>query len=542
MDDVEAYEERMERQGVVRTTQVRDKNHLLPTYIPETVRELYGRSTKAKPLPIQKVTPDAGSVTIWGEIFALDSKLTRDKSKKIYNIQITDYTGSMSLKLIDDVSQCRGLDTLKVGKTILVRGEIDYDKYDRENVLRVRGLATAEQIKVVDQAATKRVELHLHTNMSSMDGMTPAGDLIARAHEWGHPAVAITDHGVAQAFPDAMNAVNKIRKNGGDIKVIYGVEAYFVNDMVPAVTGESEHLLSDEFISFDIETTGLSPNKDRITEIGAVRLKNGEIIESFNTFVNPEMKIPPKITELTGITDQMVADAPSEEEAIRAFYQFCGEDAVLVAHNAEFDTSFIRIAAQRHGMEFSYAYIDSLPMCRSMLKDIKNCKLDTVAKYLKLDPFNHHRASDDATVLAKIFAVLLTRLKEDTGIQSVMEINTALTGGDVKKIRPYHQIILVKNAVGLKNLYKLISFSHLDYFYKTPRIPKSVLIQYREGLLIGSACESGELFRAIFSGQPWNTLCEIASFYDYLEIQPLGNNEFMIRNGMVPDRGKTKRV
>ena len=188
MDDVEAYEERMERQGVVRTTQVRDKNHLLPTYIPETVRELYGRITKAKPLPIQKVTPDAGSVTIWGEIFALDSKLTRDKSKKIYNIQITDYTGSMSLKLIDDVSQCRGLDTLKVGKTILVRGEIDYDKYDRENVLRVRGLATAEQIKVVDQAATKRVELHLHTNMSSMDGMTPAGDLIARAHEWGHPA------------------------------------------------------------------------------------------------------------------------------------------------------------------------------------------------------------------------------------------------------------------------------------------------------------------------------------------------------------------
>ena len=465
--------------------------------------------------------------------------LTRDKSKKIYNIQITDYTGSMSLKLIDDVSQCRGLDTLKVGKTILVRGEIDYDKYDRENVLRVRGLATAEQIKVVDQAATKRVELHLHTNMSSMDGMTPAGDLIARAHEWGHPAVAITDHGVAQAFPDAMNAVNKIRKNGGDIKVIYGVEAYFVNDMVPAVTGESEHLLSDEFISFDIETTGLSPNKDRITEIGAVRLKNGEIIESFNTFVNPEMKIPPKITELTGITDQMVADAPSEEEAIRAFYQFCGEDAVLVAHNAEFDTSFIRIAAQRHGMEFSYAYIDSLPMCRSMLKDIKNCKLDTVAKYLKLDPFNHHRASDDATVLAKIFAVLLTRLKEDTGIQSVMEINTALTGGDVKKIRPYHQIILVKNAVGLKNLYKLISFSHLD-FYKTPRIPKSVLIQYREGLLIGSACESGELFRAIFSGQPWNTLCEIASFYDYLEIQPLGNNEFMIRNGMVPDEEKLK--
>ncbi len=540
VDDVEAYEERMERQGVVRTTQVRDKNHLLPTYIPETVRELYGRSTKAKPLPIQKVTPDAGSVTIWGEIFALDSKLTRDKSKKIYNIQITDYTGSMSLKLIDDVSQCRGLDTLKVGKTILVRGEIDYDKYDRENVLRVRGLATAEQIKVVDQAATKRVELHLHTNMSSMDGMTPAGDLIARAHEWGHPAVAITDHGVAQAFPDAMNAVNKIRKNGGDIKVIYGVEAYFVNDMVPAVTGESEHLLSDEFISFDIETTGLSPNKDRITEIGAVRLKNGEIIESFNTFVNPEMKIPPKITELTGITDQMVADAPSEEEAIRAFYQFCGEDAVLVAHNAEFDTSFIRIAAQRHGMEFSYAYIDSLPMCRSMLKDIKNCKLDTVAKYLKLDPFNHHRASDDATVLAKIFAVLLTRLKEDTGIQSVMEINTALTGGDVKKIRPYHQIILVKNAVGLKNLYKLISFSHLDYFYKTPRIPKSVLIQYREGLLIGSACESGELFRAIFSGQPWNTLCEIASFYDYLEIQPLGNNEFMIRNGMVPDEEKLK--
>ena len=523
-----------------REVEVREGATLMPAILPETARDIHGKVGKGAPVPIEKVTPDIGSTIIWGEIFALETKVTRDKSRKIYSINITDYTGSMTLKVLQDANQCRQLDTLSVGTSIIARGIVEYDKYDREVVLRPRGIATVEQVKVKDLASEKRVELHLHTNMSSMDGVNAAGSLIARAAAWGHPAVAITDHGVAQAFPDAMNAAAKIKSKGGNIKVIYGVEAYFVNDLVPAVKGGDVRGLEDEFISFDIETTGLSPNQERITEIGAVRLRGGEIVETFNTFVDPEKPIPAKITELTGITDAMVAGAPKEKEAIRAFYDFCGENAVLIAHNADFDTSFIRIAAQRHGMDFPYTYIDTVPMCRSLLKDIKNVKLDTVAKYLKLDPFNHHRASDDATVLGKIFAALLTRLKEDYGAQTVQDINTSLSGGDYKKLRTYHQIILVKNLVGLKNLYKLISLSHLNYFFKKPRIPKSVLMQYREGLLIGSACEAGELYRAVFNGQPWEELCQIANFYDYLEIQPLGNNAFMVREGMVPDEEKLK--
>ena len=520
---------------------VRTEATLLPAILPETMKEIHGRMGRVRLIPISKITQDIGSTAVWGEIFSLETRMTRDQSRKIYSINITDYTGSITLKILQDAKQCRALDELSAGKSIVVRGEVEYDKYDHEIVLRPRAVATVEQVKVVDDAEEKRVELHLHTSMSSMDGVTSAGDLIARAAKWGHKAVAITDHGVAQAYPDAMNAAAKINGKGGHIKVIYGVESYFINDMVPAVKGSSDGDLDGEFISFDIETTGLSPNQERITEIGAVRLRGGEIVESFNTFVNPERPIPPKITQLTGITDEMVRGAPSEKEALEAFCRFCGgEDAILLAHNADFDTSFMRAAARRCGMDFPYTYIDTLPMCRSLLTDIKNHKLDTVAKYLKLDPFNHHRASDDATVLGNIFLALVQRLKEDTNAKTVQDINTSLTGGDWKKLRPYHQIILVKNQTGLKNLYKLISMSHLDYFFKKPRIPKSVLMKYREGLILGSACEAGELYRAVFNGAPWEELCQIAGFYDYLEIQPTGNNLFMVRDGSVPDEEKLR--
>lgn len=531
VEEVERYEASMKEKAAKRRISVREGKLLMPQIILETARPIIGSLPKKEPIPISEATIEAGRVTIWGEVFDMEVRETRDQTRKIYSIDITDYTNSITLKLIQQANDCAKIDAIKKGTALLVTGSVEYDKYDRENVMRPNAIARAEMVEVVDSAKEKRVELHLHTNMSAMDGMTPAGDLINQAYKWGQKAIAITDHGVAQAFPDAMNAWLKIKKGGGDFKVIYGVESYFVNDLVPAVTGETDASLDADFICFDLETTGLSPKSERITEIGAVRIHNGEITEQFNTFVDPEKPIPPKITELTGITDEMVQGAPKEAEAVQSFFDFCGSDAILVAHNANFDTSFLRAVCARQGMEFPYVYIDTVAMCRAMLTDIKNCKLDTVAKYLKLKPFNHHRACDDAAVLGEIFLNLVQRLKDDFGASAVRDINTALAGGDPKKLPTYHQIILVKNLVGLKNLYKLISYGHLDYFYKRPRTPKSVLNQHREGLLLGSACEAGELFRAMTRNEPWEKLLEIASYYDYLEIQPLGNNMFMVRNG-----------
>ncbi len=540
VDMVDGYEAGMRKTSLPKTVSVRSGETLLPCIIPETAREIYGHVGKGKPVSLSKVTPDIGSLTAWGEIFSAEQKETRDKQRKIYSLNITDYTSSITLKIIETVDRCKMLDTLSVGTSVLVRGDVEYDKYDHEIVLRPRGIATVKQVKVADTAENKRVELHMHSSMSAMDGINAAGDLVKRAAEWGHPAVALTDHGVAQAFPDAMNAADEMKKKGKPIKVIYGMEAYFVNDLVPAVKGKTERAFQGEFISFDVETTGLSPSGDRITEIGAVRIVNGAVADSFDTFVDPERPIPAKITQLTSITDEMVKGAPCEKSALEAFFRFCGEDAVLVAHNADFDTSFLRAAAGRNGMKFENTYIDTIPMCRSLIKDIKNYKLDTVAKYLKLEDFHHHRACDDAAILGKIFLCLLQRLTEDTGAKKVSEINTSLAGGDVKKIKSYHMIILAKNKIGLKNLYKLISKSHLEHFYRNPRVPKTELVAHREGLLIGSACQAGELYEAVYEGQPWPRLCEIASFYDYLEIQPICNNEFMVREGMVPDEEKLR--
>ncbi|WP_099204559.1 PolC-type DNA polymerase III [Neglecta sp. Marseille-P3890] len=532
IEKMEVYESSLEEGPSRKKINFREGANLFPTILPETARPVLGNAIKAKQLvPLSDLSIDIGSTVVWGEIFDIGARETRDKRRKIYSIDITDYTGSVTLKIIQESNLCKALDTLKKGDAIMVRGDISYDKYDRENVMRPSAISKVQQIEVVDDALEKRVELHLHTNMSDLDGMTPAKELIMQAHHWGQKAIAITDHGVAQAFPEAMNTVEKIRKDGTDFKVIYGVEAYFVNDLVPAVFGTSRQPLDGDYISFDIETTGLSAKTERMTEIGAVRIQNGEITDTFNTFVDPEKAIPPKITELTGITDEMVAGAPKEAEALKAFMDFCGESAILVAHNAPFDTAFMKVAAERAGVAFPYTYIDSVPVCRSLLHDIKNYKLDTVAKYLKLKPFNHHRASDDATVLAEIFINLLQRLKDDCGAKVVDDINAALAGGDPKKLPTYHQIILVKNQVGLKNLYKLISAGHLEYYFRRPRTPKSLLNQLREGLLIGSACESGELFRAVVRGDSFDTLCKIAEYYDYLEIQPLGNNQFMTADG-----------
>lgn len=503
-----------------------------------TAEPIFGKRIHATPTPIVHLPRDEAentAVTVWGDVLTAESKDTKDGKRTIVTIAVTDYTDSTVLKAILDKEKAEPLLRLSPGDTLLVNGSFSFDTFDKEYAVRVRDVNTVEKLKVVDDAPEKRVELHLHTNMSALDALTPAGQLVQRAYEWGHRAVAITDHGVAQAFPEAMNAANAIKKSGGHIKVLYGTEAYFVNNLIPIADHVPDVPLESEYIVFDTETTGLSAETERLTEIGAVRIRDGAVIEEFDTFVNPQKPISAKITELTGITDEMVCDAPSEADALRAFMAFCGEQPILVAHNAPFDVGFIRKAAERSGISFAFSSIDSLPLARAVLPDLKNHKLDTVASALKLPPFRHHRACDDARTLAEAFLLLIQRVKEDTTAKSVRDLNTALAGADPKKIPSYHQIILVKNAVGLKNLYKLISKAHLDYYYKRPRIPKTELIALREGLILGSACEAGELFRAIVAGKSWGELQEIASFYDFLEIQPIGNNEFMVRSGAAKD-------
>ena len=547
---------RQKAEKTEKTIEIRSGESLYPQLVTGSYQSVYGTLSKEKPVPIKDLTQDLGVTNIWGKVFDRENKITKDGKYSITNYKITDYTSSIVVKIFDKVKNAEPLNEIQKGDVIVVRGMIEYDNYSKDTLFSAKALSKAEITEVVDNAEKKRVELHLHTNMSSMDGVTPAGELVKRANKWGHKAIAITDHGVAQAFPEAMNTAEKIngiafnekkqKKFYGfepydegeepipeKIKIIYGTEAYFVNDMISSVKGDTQRELTGEYICFDIETTGLHHNTDRITEIGAVRVKDGNILDTFSTFVHPQMPIPKKITELTGISDDMVKDAPCEETAVKNFLHFCGENAVLVAHNADFDTTFIRNACQRHAIPYHYTSLDTLAIAKSILRDSKDYKLNTIADYLRLGKFHHHRATDDAEMLAKIFICFIDRLKTDYNITQLQEINTNITGANPNKLRAYHQIILVRNRTGLKNLYKLISMAHMKYFYRNPRIPKSELVKHREGLIIGSACEAGELFRAIVDDRPWNELLAIASFYDYLEIQPIANNRFMLENGTV---------
>lgn len=491
------------------------------------------RAIKGTPVPIGTLGLDSGSAVIWGDIFSVDCRDTRDKNHFIMSIAITDYTGSINLKIFDELSLKPRLGDLKPGMTVLVQGDISYDKYDRDMVMRPRHINTVKKNVLTDDAPVKRVELHLHTTMSAMDGVSTAEDLVKRAHSWGHPAVAVTDHGVVQAFPEVMNTVEKIRKDDPDFKAIYGVEGYFINDMLPAVKGRTDAPINGRYIIFDLETTGLSAATERIIEIGAVKVENGEILESFDLFVDPEKAITPEITRLTSITNEMVAGAPKEAEALEQFFRFCDGCDILVAHNADFDMGFLRAAIRRCGREEDPVQIDTLVMARAMYPELKKHKLDTIAERLGVTQKHHHRADDDARVLAEIFLKMVQKLVEDAGITKVMDINHSMGQQNTAKTHPYHIVLLVQNQTGLKNLYKIISASHLEYFQKKPRIPKSLLIRHREGLLVGSACEAGELFKAIREGKKWSELCDIADFYDYLEVQPLGNNMFMVRDGEV---------
>ena len=498
-------------------------------FVPDSGVLILGKPIKEKPVPLKEVTAETGLTTVWGDIVRKESVTSKDGKWEIYSIDITDYTSSNTLKIIQSSSKKEAIEELKEGDTLVVRGDASYDKYEHDVTIRPLAVMLVQKLLKTDDAPVKRVELHLHSNMSTMDGMNGSADLAKLAHRWGHRAMAITDHGVVQGFPDAMYA----SEGWKDFRMIYGLEAYFVNDMVGAVKGEESQSFDGEFVVFDLETTGLSASSDRITEIGAVKVRGGEIVDVFNTFVNPGRHIPEKITQLTSITDAMVKDAPDEAEALKLWEQFCPENAILVAHNADFDCSFMSAAYARQQKPFRNTYIDTVTISRSLYKELKNHKLDTVAEHLKVGEFHHHRACDDAETLAKIFLRMMQDMRDRNHIDCIEKINTSLVGADPRQLKSHHLILLVKNQMGLKNLYQLVSMSHLKYFKKHPLIPKSELIKHREGLLVGSACEAGELFRAIVAGKSWQELTRIASFYDYLEVQPIGNNAFMMKNGTV---------
>lgn len=519
----------------------------------EKVREddlIFGKLIQDPIISVNEAIAAYDMVTIQGEVFFTDSKdIHSKKTGKDYvkiAFDMTDRTNSVRVSKF--LAADKAGDTaskIKKGLYCTVQGKMVYDTFAKEMVLEPTGIVKAKKPERKDTyEGMKRVELHLHTNMSAMDGMSSTASLLCRAAKWGHRAMAITDHGVAQAFPEALHAQEGKQKDIiGDMKIIYGIEAYYINDenSISVVRGRSTEPLDGTFIVFDLETTGLNPASEEITEIAAVRVVEGEIRDSFQTYVNPHKPIPPEITELTGISDETVADAPDLDKAVPEFLKWAGEGQYpLVAHNAGFDMGFLRTACQRLGIEREFTSIDTLEMSRLMLPHMHKFKLNILAKELQVGPFEHHRASEDAAVLGRIYVKLLKRLREEMHAVTTADINPVLAAttdrkNKLKNLPRYHFIILVKNQAGLRNLYQLISKSFLEYYNKRPIMPRSELIRHREGLIFGSACEAGEVFRALTKGEPWEEIKRLASFYDYLEIQPIGNNNFMIAKGMAKD-------
>ena len=481
--------------------------------------------------PLKDLGGEGGKCMIWGDVFFTEVK---GNFRKIYTVSITDYTGSINLKIrAQEGEDCSKWESIPKGTTVVVRGDCSYDKYEHDYIVWPYDVLFVERKKREDNAPVKRVELHLHTKLSSMDAFCDPGGIVKLAHRMGHPAIAITDHGVCQGYPEAMLAADAIHKTDPDFKLIYGCEAYFVDDMIPCVYGVKDEPLNGEFCVFDTETTGLDPGVEYLTEIGAVIVRNGEVVEEFDTFVKPGKAITSKITELTGITNEMVADAPGEAEALKAFLDFV-DGRILVAHNAHsFDIRFLRAAAKRSGIEFEPTYIDTLTMAQAMYPGLHNYKQGTINKHLELPAYEAHRACEDSAALGRIFCVMLKDLEEKQ-VTAVSGINTGLGGNrEVLKKKYYHLIILVRNQMGLKNLYKIVSEAHVNYFFKKPRVPRSLLNKYRDGLILTSACEAGELYRAVVEGRSYEELKKIASYYDVLEVQPLGNNAYMVREGKV---------
>lgn len=502
---------------------------------------LYGKPVERTVVKMSDIDVDSGKTAVEGLVFYAEEKKLNNRGKTIYTFDMTDGTGSVRcVKVLPDEECAQLIEAVKKGSYVMVQGVANYSSFERDVVISPSAVVEAKRKIRQDTAEEKRVELHLHTCMSAMDGLTDTAAAVQTAARWGHKAIAITDHGVAQSFPDAMHAQQKLRDKGQEIKIIYGVEAYCVNNLAKsqAVNGACDTPIDGETVVFDLETTGLSPRNCEILEIAAVIVSNGQMGQRFHTYVKPSGPVPYEITQLTGITDDMVEDAPSQQQAVTDFFAFMG-DRPLCAHNANFDVSFLRAACEKFGIDRQFCSIDTVTMSRALLPHLKRHKLNVVAEEMGFT-FQHHRADEDTDVLAKIYLRLLEMLKEKVPLETVEDINRGLDvarGGeaDPLALRSHHLIILVKDLVGLKNLYQLISFSHLKYFKRHPIIPADLLMKYREGLILGSACEAGELFSAIVEGKPWNELKEIASFYDFLEIQPIGNNRFMLESGAAKD-------
>ena len=494
---------------------------------------LYGRDFDEESVEIEKIEGEIGEVVIRGKILATDVRELRS-GNSLFIFSISDFTDTISVKVFAREESLEDLKTAtKAGQFVRLKGVANIDRFDGELTIgSVVGIKKCEDFttKRVDNAPVKRVELHCHTKMSDMDGVSEVKDLIKRAKQWGMDAMAVTDHGCVQSFPDANHSVER----GDNFKVLYGVEGYLVDDMKELVENGAGQSLDHTCVVFDIETTGFSPLKNRIIEIGAVRVEEGRIVDKFSSFVNPDVPIPFEIEKLTGINDNMVLDAPKIDRVLPEFLEFC-RGAVMVAHNAGFDISFIKENARQQGLEFNPTVLDTVSLARVLLPNLNRFKLDTVAKELKINLANHHRAVDDAGATAEIFVRFIKMLKE-RDIFDLSQLNelSRMTVEMIRKMPTYHIIIIAKNDVGRVNLYRLVSESNLTYFARRPRIPKSLLSQYREGLIIGSACEAGELYQALLRGVPDTEIHKIVDFYDYLEIQPLGNNAFMLRDEKSP--------
>ena len=493
--------------------------------------QIFGKiNGKKKLTPMSDLNLDMGSVLVEGTVFNIEHKELTKRKAWVVCFDITDNTGSIRINKFMEGEEAKPIvNGVKVGQRLQVQGRLTLNKFDGELVLEPYGINEVPKPEGrKDTAEEKRIELHLHTKMSMMDALCDTKAIVKRAIEWGHPAIAITDHGVVQSFPDAYSASDR----GEKIKILYGVEAYYQNDVderVP-VHGPGNMTLDGEYVAFDLETTGLDPRSDAIIEIGAVRMRGGEVVDKFASFAQPGHPLGAKTVSLTGITDEMLVGAPSPEAAVDSFLDWVG-DLPLVAHNAEFDTGFIRAYCRRSGRNFDPLYFDTLLLAQYLCPDLANHKLDTVANHLNLPPFQHHRAFDDAAVCGDIFFQLIPRLRA-LGVNEAAGINGVLAGlkrGGRGRRSAHHLILLAKNQTGLRNLYKLVSISHLEHFNRFPIMPKSLINENREGLIIGSACEAGELFRAIVDGKDDRELERIASWYDYLEIQPLSNNAYMLR-------------